>query len=308
MKRWLLFIPMLGLLGCTQSPPNTMNNNMIGGKPFDLQGHRGARGLLPENTIPAFILALDIGVTTLEMDAAISLDGEVFLSHEPWFSSVTCSLPNGDPVTKEEEKSLLIYSMTSAEIAQFDCGLPGHTGFPDQRPTAVSKPKLRDVIDAVNSHVLDNGYVPPRYNIEIKSTPEGDSLYHPSVHVFAQKLYDVLKDKNILAQSDVQSFDARALEAMHEIDASVSLVWLVSNDDGLDLNLAKLSFLPDIYSPNHNMVDSSLVQNAHRLGMKVIPWTINDPVRMKELIKLGIDGLITDYPDHGKALIEELNR
>jgi len=303
---WLLILAN-GLSGCTQPSSNTMGHNTINGVPFDLQGHRGARGLAPENTISAFLLALDIGVTTLEMDAAISRDGEVILSHEPWFSAVTCSHADGSPVTPEEEKSLLIYEMTAAEVAQFDCGLRGHPGFPDQKPVAAFKPRLKDVVDAVNAHVKQMGYTPPRYNIEIKSSPEGDSLFHPSVEEFAQRLYDVLTEKELLKMADVQSFDPRALEAMHALDSSVHLVWLISNDESFEANLAKLSFLPAIYSPNFQLVDAALVANAHQKGMTVIPWTVNEPEKMKELIALGIDGLITDYPDRGKALVEELN-
>ncbi|MDA1028875.1 MAG: glycerophosphodiester phosphodiesterase family protein [Bacteroidetes bacterium] len=285
-----------------------MDINTIDGKPFDLQGHRGARGLLPENTIPAFLLALDIGVTTLEMDAAISRDGEVILSHEPWFSAAICSHADGSPVTPEEEKSLIIFEMTAAEVAQFDCGLRGHPGFPEQQPMAVFKPRLKEVITAVNERVATRGLVAPRYNIEIKSSPEGDEKYHPSPEEFARQLYEVLKAFNLLQMADVQSFDARALEAMHAIDPSVRLVWLIANEDGVDTNLAKLTFLPDIYSPNFNLVDSVMVSSLHQKGVKVVPWTVNDPLKMKELIELGIDGLITDYPDRGKALIEELNK
>lgn len=299
---------LMGSSGCTQPPSNTMDINTIDGKPFDLQGHRGARGLLPENTIPAFILALDIGVTTLEMDVAISRDGEVILSHEPWFSAAICSHADGSPVTPEEGKSLIIFEMTAAEVAQFDCGLRGHPGFPEQRPMTVFKPRLKDVITAVNEHVLAKSLLAPRYNIEIKSSPEGDGKFHPSPEEFARRLYGVLKAQNLLQKADVQSFDPRALEAMHAIDPTVRLVWLIANEDGLDANLAKLTFQPDIYSPNFNLVDSAMVSALHQKGMQVIPWTVNDPLKMKDLIRLGIDGLITDYPDRGKALIEELNR
>ena len=305
---WLLPGLLLVAIGCSTPSPNSLQDNNMRETAFDLQGHRGARGLVPENTIPAFLKALDLGVTTLEMDAVISADSQVVLSHEPWMSSAICSHPDGTPVTKEEEASLLLFKMTAKEIASYDCGKRGHALFPEQTPQPAYKPLLKDVIKVVNQHVKDNGYPAPRYNIEIKSSPEGDSLLHPQVWEFAQLLYDVIAFNGLVGVADVQSFDPRALEAMHIINPHVGLVWLVSNQEGFEANMAKLTFTPNVYSPNHNLVDSTLVEHVRNANMKLIPWTVNEVERIQEIIDLGVDGLITDYPDRAKIVLASMNQ
>ena len=111
---------------------------------FDLQGHRGARGLRPENSIPAFIIALDSGVTTVELDLAITKDKQIVVSHEPWMSSSICLQPDGSAISEKDQKSFNIYQMDYEEVRQFDCGSKGHDGFPDQVKLPTTKPLLRD--------------------------------------------------------------------------------------------------------------------------------------------------------------------
>jgi glycerophosphoryl diester phosphodiesterase len=275
---------------------------------IDLQGHRGARGLLPENTIPAFLHALDLGVTTLEMDIAINAEGNAVLSHEPWMSAVICTHPDGRNVSEEEETTLRIFAMSDEEVAAFDCGSRGHPDFPQQQPTAVSKPLLADVLQAVATHSAETGREPVLFNIEIKSLPEGDRIFHPEVAEFAEILYRTVKSHGTLARTTVQSFDPRALEATHKLDAQVSTALLVENSDGFQKNIARLSFVPDIYSPNQEFVDQALVNAAHAQNIQVIPWTVNDEKRMRELVEMGIDGLITDYPDLGAEVLAEIQK
>jgi glycerophosphoryl diester phosphodiesterase len=286
--------------GCDKRPQDPSSVS------FDLEGHRGARGLLPENSIPAFVRALDLGVTTVELDVVLSADGDVVVSHDPWFSSLICSHPDGRPVSKEEEKDLILFSMSYREIAGYDCGSRGHPGFPDQRPVATTKPLLKDVILASEEHADSTGRSPVLYNIEIKSSPERDGVYYSSVEVYARGLYNVLVAEDLLDRSLVQSFDPRALEAIRAIDSEIPLALLVNNELGLSENLSRLTFSPDVYSPNKRLVDGKLVAEAHRKRIRVIPWTVNDVVLMKELMDLGVDGLITDYPDRGSALLAEL--
>ena len=275
-------------------------------KTFDLQGHRGARGLSPENTIPAFLLALDLGVTTLEMDVAINAEGNVFLSHEPWMSAEICSHPDGRRVKKSEAKSLKIYAMSDEEISGFDCGIRGHPDFAQQQPIAVSKPLLSDVLQAVARHSAETGREPVLFNIEIKSRPEDDRILHPDVAEFAEILYRTLEKHGTLARTTIQSFDPRALEATHHIDAQVSTSLVVENSDGFQKNLSRLSFAPDIYSPDYELVDAALIRAAHERDIKVIPWTVNNEEAMQKLVEMGVDGLITDYPDLGVKVLTEI--
>ncbi|NNF03438.1 MAG: glycerophosphodiester phosphodiesterase [Rhodothermales bacterium] len=264
---------------------------------LDWQGHRGARGLLPENTIPSYRLAAEMGVTTVELDVVMSSDGHVVVSHEPWMSETICSHPDGSPVAEDEAHDLNIYRMTYDEVAAFDCGSRGHAGYPHQEPMAVSKPLLGETIADLEAFSDSLGRPPLRYNIEIKSRPEHDGVYHPDVETFAAAVHDVMEQHGILDRSTIQSFDPRTVNAVMRIDPSVTVALLVSNEDGLDANLARLSELPDIYSPNQNLVDSTLVADLRQKGLLVIPWTVNTTGDMQRLIDLGVDGIITDYPD-----------
>ena len=277
----------------------------IANKVIDLQGHRGARGLMPENTIPAFQRALDLGVTTLEMDVAINAEGHVVLSHEPWMSAKICTHPDGHNVTKDEEKGLRIYLMSDEEIAGFDCGSRGHPDFPRQQAMPVSKPLLGDVLQAVATHSSASRRSPVQFNIEIKSRPEGDRVFHPEVREYVNVLYRVLKEFDILERTTVQSFDPRALEAMHSLDPQVSTAWLIRNPHGFKENLAQLSFIPDIYSPDYELVDEELIRAAHALNIQVIPWIVNEADTMWKLLGWGVDGLITDYPGLAVEVLSE---
>ena len=273
---------------------------------FDLQGHRGARGLLPENSIPGFIRALELGVHTLEMDVVVSKDAQVVVSHDPWFSSVICSLPNGDPVPPTQEQDYRLYGMTYEQIARFDCGSRGHPRFPRQEKMRVTKPLLREVIAAAEAYAETHGLPPVRYNIETKSLPEGDGLLHPVPPVFTRLLYDILVETGIRGRTTVQSFDVRTLREARSLDPALTLSLLIGREEdrGLAANLATLGFTPAIYSPDYTLVDSTLLAAAHAAGLQVIPWTVNTRAEMNRLRDLGVDGLITDYPDIGRQLLE----
>ncbi len=275
---------------------------------FDLQGHRGARGLLPENTIPAFLYALDLGVTTLEMDVVINAQGSVILSHEPWMSARICSHPDGRKVKKNEAQSLKIYTMNDEDVAGYDCGSRGHSGFPRQQAMQVSKPLLNDVFKAVSLRSAETGREPVLFNIEIKSAPEGDGVFHPEVRQYAQALYDVLKQNDVLDRTSIQSFDPRALEAAHKIDPDISLVLLVENRNSIQENLDLLTFTPDIYSPDYERVNKDMIETAHAQNIQVIPWTVNKEKTMRKMVTLGVDGLITDYPDLGVRVLAEMQQ
>ncbi len=277
----------------------------VANRTIDLQGHRGARGLLPENTIPAFQRALELGVTTLEMDVVINAESQVVLSHEPWISAKICTHPDGRNVTEHEEKQLRIYEMRHLEVAAFDCGSRGHPDFPSQQAMLLSKPLLADVLRAVATHSSASGRTPVRFNIEIKSRPEYDGVFHPEVREYAKLLYEVLRDHDIVHRTTVQSFDDRALEAMHSIDSQVSTALLISNPNGFRENLARLSFVPEIYSPKYDLVDEELIRTAHAQNIQVIPWTVNDADIMRKLLDWGVDGLITDYPDLAVEVLSE---
>ncbi len=269
---------------------------------FDVQGHRGARGLAPENTLPAFRRALELGVTTLELDTVVSADGEVVVSHDPWMSSTFCAHPGGRPVQPDEEAELLIYQMPYAEVARFDCGSRAHPRFPHQERQPAAKPRLVDVIRFAEAYAAEHARPPVFYNVETKSTPEGDGRLHPPPAAFVRLLWEVVNAEGIAERFTLQSFDVRTLQRARQCRHPVRLALLVEDEgagpaESLDAGLDALGFVPDIYSPNFRLVERAVIESVHRRGTLLIPWTVNEPEDLGRLRALGVDGLITDYPD-----------
>lgn len=270
---------------------------------LDVQGHRGCRGLLPENTIPAFMKAMELGVTTLELDLVISKDHQVIVSHEPFFNHEISSL-RGTPITEAEEKSHNIYQLTREELEYYDVGKVPHPRFPDQEKMAVTKPTLIELAEAVHRKSKALGRPLPFFNVEIKRVPEQDGLYHPGAEVFAQLVIDAIHAGGIEKVTYIQSFDVASLEAARRIDSALPLVYLIGNEEGFETNMAKLSFTPEVYSPYFKLVDVSLVKACQGREMQLIPWTVNEVEDMDAMLDLGVQGIITDYPDRLLDLIQ----
>lgn len=264
---------------------------------FDLQAHRGGRGLRPENTIPAMRHALDLGVTTLEIDIAISQDKQVLLSHDPFMNADFAYRPDGQPLTKAEEKSLRLYEMPYAEIRRYDVGSHGNPKFAQQQPLCTYKPLLAEVIDSAEAYAQRHHRPAPHYNIETKTSPAGDGTFHPAPAEFVQLLLAVITAKGIQNRVIIQSFDPRTLEVVHRAQPHLRTAFLVDNSDGLDKNLHRLSFLPTIYSPQYKLVSPELVLACHCRHILVVPWTVNTVGEAERLIQQQVDGLITDFPN-----------
>ena len=264
---------------------------------FDVQGHRGCRGLKPENSIPAFLTALDSGVTTLEMDLAITKDGRVVVSHEPWMSAAICRDPSGKNITAKTEKKFNIFQMTYAEIKQWDCGSKVNERFPEQEKLNTYKPLLSEVIIAAENHIKNRTKYEVDYNIEIKTEPGGDGKFHPKPAEFSDMVYNLLDQYISLDRVVIQSFDFRVLKYWHEKYPMIRLAALVDNLQTIDEHLADLGFSPSIYSPDYKLLNKDEVKHCHDLEMRVIPWTVNDEKEMVALKGMGVDGFITDYPD-----------
>jgi glycerophosphoryl diester phosphodiesterase len=274
---------------------------------FDVQGHRGARGLRPENTIPAFLLALDSGVTTVEMDLAITKDKKVILSHEPFMSAAICTGPSGQILSEKDQKKFNIYQMTYEEVSRFDCGSKGNEKFPQQEKMPAIKPLLSDVIIAVENHIKNYSTYEVDYNVEIKSSPEGDLKSHPSVEEFSDLVYTLLDEYLPMERVVIQSFDFRVLQYFHQKYPEVRLAALVENLKSVDANLKDLGFKPSIYSPYYKLLNKEKIQYLHRMKIRVIPWTVNETADMLALKGMGVDGFITDYPDRARKYKMTLN-
>lgn len=290
---------------CTSTKNNTttsaaMQNKPLGGwDSFDKQGHRGCRGLMPENTIPAMTYAIGLGVTTLEMDISISKDKKVFLSHEPFFNHEITTKPDGSFITEKEERSFNMYKMNYDDIIKYDVGMKPHSLFPNQQKIKAVKPLLSDVFKAVKEYMMTVKRPFPLYNIETKTMPATDNIYHPAPAEFVELLMTVIKENQMEEQVIIQSFDFRTLQYLHQHYPNIKTAMLVeaNNRNSFRKQIKDIGFTPTIYSPESALVTDVLIKNCHDLNMKIIPWTVNDKKKIEEFKKMGVDGIITDYPN-----------
>jgi len=266
---------------------------------FDLQGHRGARGILPENSLEAFQKAIDLDVNTLELDVVISKDSMVVVSHEAYINPKICLDKKGQDI--KDSLQYNIYKMNYAEIKKIDCGSIKHPDFPEQKTIKTHKPLLSEVIKMTTDNLKEKGRR-VSLNIELKSSPETDDIYHPKPEIFVDLVIKTIKNQPIpLYKINLQSFDKRILRYIIDEYPNISVAYLVEDGKFYE-NLTDLNRTPQIYSPFYKTLDSTDIQNAHNSGVKVIPWTVNEISDMNRLLEMGVDGIITDYPNRAKAI------
>ncbi len=287
MNRILLTLVLLATSALAQVP-----------RQFSIEGHRGARGHVPENTIPSFKKALEQGADTIELDVVITGDRKVLVSHEPWFNSLISLDKNGNRIPVERQREHNIYKMTYAEIKLFDVGSIGNKDFPLQQRMKISKPLLSEVFSEISRFVKDRKLPVPRYNIEIKTEGEaGDGLFHPPIKEFVRLVYAEIKKARMLSHVIVQSFDVRPLQELRKTDPKLPIALLVGNKDGVEKSLAKLGFDPDTYSPHYSLIDRAMIATLRSRSIKIVPWTVNEIADMERMKAFDLDGIITDYPD-----------
>lgn len=287
----LLFFSLLLFFAC--GDPSTPQDQ----KQIEYQGHRGARGLYPENSITGLVKALDFPIQTLELDVVVSQDSQLILSHEPWFSHIICQHPDGREITEPEAETLKIINFDYKDIKGFDCGSRGNPRYPEQKKHISYKPSFMDAVSNVELHCRKTKRTPPQYNVELKSQPTWYNIFTPAPKKFVELALQEISLLEIENQITLQSFDPAILNEVHRQAPNISTSFLVENMDGLEANLEKLTFTPTVYSPYFKLLNIGAINAMHKKGMKVIPWTINDPVIMKKLIEIGVDGIITDYPN-----------
>jgi glycerophosphoryl diester phosphodiesterase len=293
---------------------------------FDLQGHRGARGLAPENTLAAFSRALAIGVTTLETDLAVTRDDVLVIAHDPVLNP---NLVRGTDGRWISAPGPAIRTLTLQELKRYDIGrIDPASRYAQQFPQQVAAdgerfPTLVEVFALARASGK-----PVRFNIETKLRPT-----HPDETVdavtFARLAVAAVREANLADRVTVQSFDWRTLREVRRIGPEIATVCLTSEAEGLD-NVQRASASPSpwlagldlrehhgslprlvraagcaTWSPNWRNVTPQLAQEARALGLKVVPWTVNERADMARLIDLGVDGIITDYPDRLRTVMAE---
>jgi glycerophosphoryl diester phosphodiesterase len=286
MMRWLLLFLCINLVSMAQSPI--------------IQGHRGCRGLFPENSMPAFQHALEMGVTVLEMDVCLSADGQVYVSHEPYMNPLYASFPDGRPVT---ETTINLYQKTYAEIKSFDVGSRGNKLFPEQAHVATYKPLLSEVLALGEAYARKTGRQ-IEYNIEIKSEPAEYGISQPAtVKEFADKVWAVISAGISPSSLILQSFDFAVLQYWKTAILQGRISALVEKESPEQM-LADLGFVPAIFSSSHKYLTKAQIDFCHSKGMQVIPWTITTTAEMQQFSDWKVDGIITDYPNRAPQFLK----
>lgn len=265
---------------------------------FSAEAHRGGRGLMPENTIPAMLFTLkNYGVTTLEMDTHITKDGEVVVTHDDYLSPAFTSLPNGSEIPKADAKQYAVYQLNYDNLKSFIVGAKPYAAFPQQQQVKSYIPRLGDLIDSVQHYIKSKRKKQCFYDIEIKSTEKGDDVLHPKPEKFAELVLAVIKRKGILNYTIIQSFDKRALQFIHQKYPDVRLNYLVNNNKSYEQHIAELGFKPFIIGASYKDFNPEIIGKAHADGVKVLTATVNTKEEIEKLKALKIDGIMTDYPN-----------
>lgn len=261
---------------------------------LDWQCHRGARGLVPENTTEAMLEALKYPITTLELDVVIAKDNVVMVSHEPWMSSEICLDPKGNSV---KEKAVNLYQLTSDEISKYDCGSKKHARFPQQKKMKTSKPRLEKLLSETEKVILQKN-LQINYNIEIKSTLEDErDGFQPDVAKFTDLVIATIIRKVDPSRVTIQSFDWRVLKYLQKAYPTWKTVALIEESFNPEKVLKDLGFTPTVFSPYFKELTVEKIKFFQNKGVLVIPWTVNEISDMEKMLKMGVDGIITDYPD-----------
>lgn len=257
---------------------------------IDVQGHRGTRGNLPENTLPAFKRALEIGVDTLELDCGITKDGVVVVHHDRRLNPDVARGPDGKWVTAPAPT---IYSLTFDELQKYDVGRirPGSEyakRFPHQKPLDGTRiPRLADLFSMTKQSKV-------RFNIETKLLPtHPDETVGPEA--FARALIAEFRKAGMTKRAVIQSFDYRTLKIVEKEAPEIETVYLTEAEDSDPVKVAALG--AKIWSPDARAMTPAKVAQAHKLGMRIVIWTANQPSEIERMIDLGVDGMISDYPE-----------
>ena len=305
--RTVSFLAIISAMGCSETTDNTGLELPLSdptteavkdtAPTFEIQGHRGARGLLPENSIPGFVIAIREGANVLEMDLCVAKDGNLIVSHEPWMSHTICTTPEGNAISESKERQYNLHQMSTGEIQAFDCGMALHPQFPEQRHLPVQKPTLAEVVKVTEEVPLLKSDAKIRYNMEIKHREDLEPEYCLDAVTFAKTVIAEVRRLGIEDRTCIQSFSADVLNAVHQQAPNMTTAWLTDSDGPVTAELAKINFKPSIYSPQWEGIDANDVHDLQQQNIRVIPWTVNEAEDLFAVMQMGVDGIITDYPD-----------
>lgn len=263
-------------------------------------GHRGARGLMPENTIPAFEKGISSGANTIEFDVHITKDSQVVIYHDASFNPEYTLKPDGSEIHKNERKKYTFFQMNYADIKKFIIGVKRYEAFSNQELIKTYTPLLTEMIDSIENFTQKNHYQSVVYLLEIKSNPATDGYEQPPPDVYVNILMEKIKPylQKLKGRLFIQSFDLRPLQILHKKYPDIPLGFLVNKTNmEFDQNIKSLGFVPALYNPEYHMVNREIVHKCHKNGIKIFPWTVNDTNEINRISMLNVDGIITDYPN-----------
>lgn len=271
---------------------------------FDVQAHRGGAGLMPENTIEAMIHAVDLGVTTLELDVVLTKDKQVVLSHNHYIDPAFVQYADGTAIGIED--TLLIKDFPYVALNRFDLGSKTYPKFPDQKKMTCAYSLLSEMIQTVENYCDQNKLERVNYNIEVKSWPSFDGRRSFDYKTYSDEVVKIIQSMELGDRVNVQSFDVRCLEYLHQKYDGMKLSYLVDDtDESFDQIMAHLSFTPEYISPHHHLINENFLKKSQELGMVVVPWTVDEKPLIRKLLKQGVSGIISNYPDRVIEVISE---
>jgi glycerophosphoryl diester phosphodiesterase len=299
--RSILAIVIVCLFSCKTTQKSTATVQFPA---FYKEGHRGTRGMMPENTIPAMTRGLELGANIVEVDIYITKDKQVLIAHDPYVNVNHTLYDDGKEISKEDAKKYIWRQMNYADIRKFDVGSKPYPAYPKQEKIKTYMPLLGELIDSVEAFTASRKMTPAIYNIEVKTSPHYDSLnYNAGPEEMIKAVMDVVKSKTIGNRFYIQSFDMRPLQVVHKQYPGVMIGFLTDAKNAtVESNLSQLGFTPEVYSPHYKLVTTEVATACKQHNMKLVPWTVNTVQEMKDLVKLGVDGIITDYPDYFSQL------
>ncbi len=295
---------LVSITGCSIFQKGTQSD--IKDRSFFNVGHRGTRGLMPENTIPAFEKGIEVGANTIEFDVHVTKDHKMVIYHDNSMTPSYTTKPDGSDISKEERKKYTFYQMNYDDIRQFIIGEKPYPAFPEQKRMKTYAPLLTEMIDSIENFTKTRSYSPVIYLLEIKSNPQTDGFEQPDPQTFMNILMSKLKPylKKLKGRLIIQSFDMRPLQILHKQYPKIPLGLLTGNK-GVDKNLEKLGFTPAYYNPYFSLVNTEFLKECHIKGMRVLPWTVEKQSEMKKLMRMGVDGIISDYPNRVAELTKD---
>ena len=266
-------------------------------------GHRGFRGAYPENTLIAFTEAIKIGVHAIEFDVVMSGDGKIVVSHEPFMSRITCLKPNGEELTLFEDQQYNLYKMPYDEIKAFDCGQKGNIKFLNQKSIPTYKPLLSETIEVceANAASLKSSL---DYIIEIKSSFEDYENFYSKPERYVKTILKTLDAYSINNRIVLKSFDVAVLNEIKRQRPSQKISLLINRKESIEDQLVQLNFTPEILGPYFKLLTNDSVKSYKNKGFLIYPWTVNKISNLETVIALGVDGIITDYPNRLMRLIQ----